>query len=51
MEMKWENVPDELLIQAKVVRAVINSNKYAIHCLRNLGNLYDWFRHPNNASR
>ena len=35
MEMKPENIPDELLIQAKVVHGtVINSNKYPRHCLR-----------------
>ena len=55
MEMKPENIPDELLIQAKVVHSpkctVTNSNKYPRHCSRDLGHLHNWLRHPNNASR
>ena len=50
--MKPENVPDELLIQAKVVCAqlLIKTNTPDI-VLRNFGHLHDWPRHSNNAGR
>ena len=50
--MKPENVPDELLIQAKVVHAqlLIQTNTPR-HCSRDLGHPYDWLGHLNNASR
>ena len=52
MEMKPENIPDEMLIQAKVVCAqlLIQTNTPDI-CLRNFGHLYGWTRHTNNAGR
>ena len=50
--MKPENVPDELLIQAKVVCAqlLIQTNTPDIVC-EILGHLHDWFGHLNNVSR
>ena len=50
--MKPENVPDELLIQAKVVHAqlLIQMNTPDI-VQEDFRHLHDWLRHPNNASR
>ena len=50
--MKPENFPDELLIQAGMVRAqlLIHTNTPK-HCLRNLGHLHDWLRYSDDASR
>ena len=52
MEMKPENVPDELLIQNwDGLCAVAYPYKYPRHCLRDLRYLHDWLRHPDDASR
>ena len=52
MEMKPENVPDELLIQAGMVHVQLpHLYRCSRHCLRNLRYLHDWLRHLNNASR
>ena len=50
METTPENIPDELLIQAKVVNAqlLIKTNTPR-HCSRNFGHLYSWTRNMNNA--
>ena len=51
MEMKPENVPDELLAQAGMVCAVTHPYEYFRHCPRNLRHLHDWPRHSDDSSR
>ena len=52
MELKPENVPDELLIQAGMVSCTATyPYEDSRHCLRNFGHLHDWLKYSDNASR
>ena len=49
MEVKPENVPDELLTQAGIVRTQLLIRTNTPDIVREI--LHDWLRHPHNASR